>query len=150
MREIRSFAMCGKLRSCRFRSICWKVCSLSVCILSWSGMYCAEVTTMLTHTYFMTVIDCVFCLRIGAVHRSGPHFNRHAWVEWDYDAALMPKLNFLHMHDRNLFRYHQRITEMMQDPQFFAGCRISSWAAKFAFFCGILIFPWNFTEFYRS
>jgi len=35
MREIRSFAMCGKLRSCRFRSICWKVQNFMWWSLSW-------------------------------------------------------------------------------------------------------------------
>jgi len=32
----------------------------------------------------MAVIDDVFCLKMGAVHRPEPRFDCHARVEWDY------------------------------------------------------------------
>jgi len=43
---------------------------------------------MLRRTYFMTVIDGEFCLRMGAVHRLEPRFGHDAWVEWDYGQTL--------------------------------------------------------------
>jgi len=41
-------------------------------------------------TYFMTVIDGVFCLlTLGTVHRRKPRFRSHAWVKWDYVWAVI-------------------------------------------------------------
>jgi len=56
---------------------------------SWPKVYCPSVTnhnklwTVMRRFYFLTALDNVFCLAVGAINRPKPRFNRHAWLEWD-------------------------------------------------------------------